>query len=228
MRSYLRTITKQAVDGLAVCSFDLPPANAVTLAEQFGLSISWAYLGTAGGAGPIASVINAMRAIDAGHASVVLCLAGDAYDVAGHFRMMDSFNRALRNYGAPTGFGGANGLFGIIQRKHMETYGTRRDQLGRIAIGHRESATQNPNALFRVPLSLEEYLNAESRKLNYHIVAGVAPPATERLKSARLVERPYSATTVLRTNFPFSTVNIPTFGAMSPCSSNLMGPLAPT
>jgi len=153
-------LTKQTVDGLAVCSFDLPPDNAVTLAEQFGLGVSWAYLGTAGGAGPIASVINAMRAIDAGHASVVLCLAGDAYDVAGHFRMMDRFNRALRNYGAPTGFGGANGLFGIIQRKHMETYGTRQEQLGRIAVGQRESATLNPNALFRMPLSLDEYLNA--------------------------------------------------------------------
>ena len=78
-------LTKPAVDGLAVCSFDLPPDNAVTLAEQFGLSISWAYLGTAGGAGPIASLINAIRAIDAGHASVVLCLAGDTYDVAGHY-----------------------------------------------------------------------------------------------------------------------------------------------
>lgn len=33
------------VDGLAICSFELPPDNAVTAAEQFGLSISWAYLG---------------------------------------------------------------------------------------------------------------------------------------------------------------------------------------
>ncbi len=153
-------LTKSAVDGIAVCSFDLPPDNAVTLAEQFGMSVSWAYLGTAGGAGPVASVINAIRAIEAGHASVVLCLAGDAYDVAGHYRMMDNFNRALRNYGAPNGFGGANGLFGIIQRKHMETYGTRRDQLGRIAVGQRASATLNENALFRSPLTLEEYLNA--------------------------------------------------------------------
>lgn len=153
-------LTKSVLDGLAVCSFDLPPDNAVTLAEHFGLSITWAYLGTAGGAGPVASVINAIRAIEAGHAGAVLCLAGDAYDVAGHYRMMDNFNRALRNYGAPNGFGGANGLFAIIQRKHMETYGTRADQLGRIAVGQRASATLNENALFRTPLTLEEYLNA--------------------------------------------------------------------
>jgi len=153
-------LAKDAIDGLATCSFELPPDNAVTLAEQFGLSVSWAYLGTAGGAGPVASVINAARAIEAGHAEVVLCLAGDNYDVAGHYRLMDNFNRALKNYGSPHGFGGANGLFGIVQRKHMETYGTRREQLGRIAVGQRASAMLNDNALLRTPLSLEDYLNA--------------------------------------------------------------------
>jgi acetyl-CoA acetyltransferase len=153
-------LAKEALDGLAVCSFELPPDNAVTLAEQFGLSVSWAYLGTAGGAGPVASVINAVRAIEAGHAEVVLCLAGDNYDVAGHYRLMDNFNRALKNYGTPHGFGGANGLFGIIQRKHMETYGTRREQLGRIAVGQRASAALNDNALLRSSLSIEDYLSA--------------------------------------------------------------------
>ncbi|HYB55162.1 MAG TPA: thiolase family protein [Alphaproteobacteria bacterium] len=153
-------LRKDEIDGLAVSSFELPPDNAVTLAEQFGLSVSWAYLGTAGGAGPVASVINAARAITAGHAEIVLCLAGDNYDVAGHYRLMDNFNRALKNYGSPHGFGGANGLFGIIQRKHMETYGTERTQLGRISVGQRASAMLNDNALLRAPLTLEEYLNA--------------------------------------------------------------------
>ena len=153
-------VSKGEIDGLAVCSFELPPDNAVTLAEQFGISVSWAYLGTAGGAGPVASVINAVRAIEAGHAQTVLCLAGDNYDVAGHYRLMDNFNRALKNYATPHGFGGANGLFGIVQRKHMETYGTERKQLGRIAVGQRASAMLNDNALLRAPLTLDEYLNA--------------------------------------------------------------------
>ena len=53
-------LAKAEIDGLAVCSFELPPDNAVTFAEQIGLSVSWAYLGTAGGAGPVASVVNAV------------------------------------------------------------------------------------------------------------------------------------------------------------------------
>lgn len=153
-------LTFKDVDGLAICSFELPPDNTVTAAEQFGISISWAYLGTAGSAGPISSIVNAKRAIEAGHATTVLCIAGDNYDVGGHFKLMDNFSRGLRNYGTPLGFGGANGLFGIIQRKHMETYGTRREDLARISVDQRRSAALNDHALLRTPLSIEDYLNA--------------------------------------------------------------------
>ena len=168
-------LSKDAIDGLAVCSFELPPDNAVTLAEQFGISVSWAYLGTAGGAGPVASVINAIRAVEAGHARTVLCIAGDNYDVAGHYRLMDNFNRALKNYATPHGFGGANGLFGIVQRKHMETYGTKREQLGRIAVGQRASAVLNDNALLRAPLTLDDYMNARVIADPLHLYDCVLP-----------------------------------------------------
>ncbi len=151
---------KDDIDGLAVCSFGLHPDNAVTLAEQFGLSPRWAYLGTAGGAGPVASLLAAIRTIDSGQAQAVLCLAGDVYDVASLFDLLDDFNRALRDYAAPYGFGGANGLFAIIQRKHMETYGTKREQLGRIAVDQRRNAQVNDNALLRGPMTLEDYLQA--------------------------------------------------------------------
>jgi acetyl-CoA acetyltransferase len=153
-------LTFKDVDGLAICSFELPPDNAVTAAEQLGLSISWAYLGTAGSAGPVASIINAVHAIESGQATTVLCIAGDNYDVGGHFKLMDNFSRGLRNYGTPLGFGGANGLFGIIQRKHMDTYGTRREDLGRISVDQRRSAQRNERALLRGPLTIEDYLNA--------------------------------------------------------------------
>ena len=90
----------------------------------------------------------------------MLCLAGDNYDVSGHYRLMDRFNKALINYGVPHGFGGANGLFAMIQRKHMETYGTTREQLGRLAVDMRANARANPDALLRGEMSLDDYLNA--------------------------------------------------------------------
>ena len=82
-------LKREDIDGIAVCSFLLPPDNAVTLSEQLGIPISWGYVGTAGGAGPVASVLDAARAVATGQARNVLCLAADNYDVAGHYKLMD-------------------------------------------------------------------------------------------------------------------------------------------
>ena len=153
-------LTIQEIDGLAVGSFQLHPDNAVTLAEQFGISISWAYMVTAGSGGPIAAVLNAIRAVEAGHAQNVLVVVGDSYNVQELFDMMDNLNGAVRDYLAPHGFGGPNGLFAMVTNKHMQKFGTTREQLGRICIDQRKNACQNENALFRTPLTMEQYLNA--------------------------------------------------------------------
>ena len=123
-------------------------------------SRSWRYLGTAGRAGPVASVINAMHAIETGQANVVW---PRRRQLRRHRPLPPDglFQPGLPNYGTPNGFGGANGLFGIIQRKHMETYGTRREDLGRISVDQRRnSARRNEMALLRGSLTIEDYLNA--------------------------------------------------------------------
>jgi acetyl-CoA acetyltransferase len=90
----------------------------------------------------------------------VLCLAGAAQDSAYFLDRIGRFNTAIGDYLAPHGFGGMNGLFGVIQRKHMETYGTTRAQLGRIAVDQRANARANEAALLRGAMSLEDYLAA--------------------------------------------------------------------
>ncbi len=153
-------LTRADVDGLAVGAFQLPPDNAVTLAEQFGITVSFAWYFTAGGAGSVSAVMAAMRAIEAGQADVVVCVAGDCYDVGAHYRIMGNFNQALSNYALPHGFGGPNGLFALVTRKHMERYGTTREQFGRICVGQRASAVLNDNAMLRTPMTMDDYLNA--------------------------------------------------------------------
>ena len=135
-------LRKTDIDGIAVSSFFLHPDNAVTLCEQLGLSVSWAWQFTAGSAGPVAGVVDALHAIDAGRANVVLCLAGDVYSVARHYKLMENFNHSLYNYAAPHGFGGPNGLFGIIQRKYMEKVRAR----ARAARAHRGRAARERHA----------------------------------------------------------------------------------
>lgn len=149
------------LDGLAVSSFGLAPDNAVTLAEQLGLSLRWAWQGVHGGASGVVSVIEAAHAIALGRADAVICAAGDAFSVESHNALLDSFNKAMTCYLGPYGYGGANGLFALVEREHRELYGTTREQLGKIAVTQRASAQRNPNALFKGKgLSLQQYLNA--------------------------------------------------------------------
>ena len=153
-------VDKDEVDGLHLSSSTIQPENAVTTAERFGLTLSWAHVSTSASAGSVAGILDALRAIEAGVAGYVLCLAGGAQDLAGFRDRISRFNSAIRDYLVPHGFGGLNGMFGIVTRKHMETYGTERRQLARIPLDLRENARLNEQALFREPLSMDDYLNA--------------------------------------------------------------------
>jgi acetyl-CoA acetyltransferase len=151
---------KHEIDGLAVDA-SLGSDTAASVAEHFGLRLSWAYKSTAAGAGPLISVANAIRAVDAGLAHHVLCIAGGSQDIASFKKRIAQFTSAVSDYLVPHGYGGPPGLHGVIQRKHMETYGTRRDQLGRIAVDQRANAQLNDAALLRDPLTIDDYLSAK-------------------------------------------------------------------
>jgi acetyl-CoA acetyltransferase len=153
-------IEKNELDGLTLASFSYPPGNVVTLGEHFGIRLRWAEQGVFGGASGVVALGHAADAIRAGRARAVLCLAGDVFTVASHDAMLDSFTPAMRDYLAPVGFGGANGVFSLVQRRHTHLYGTTREQLGKLAVTQRRHALLNPNALFKEPLTLEQYLEA--------------------------------------------------------------------
>ncbi|MGX1787107.1 thiolase family protein [Bosea sp. NPDC055332] len=153
-------IPKSDIDGLTLSSFMAPPDNAVTLAEYLGLELNWAQVFTAGGAGPIATILDAVRAVEAGVANCVLCLGGDSRTMDEFRKSISNFTTAIANYATPLNFGGMNGFFSMIQRRHMHEYGTKREQLGRIAVDQRYNALRNPQAIFKTPLTLDDYLNA--------------------------------------------------------------------
>jgi len=168
-------IEKAELDGLTLASFSYPPGNVVTLGEHFGLRLRWAEQGVFGGASGVVAVGHAADAIRAGRARAVLCLAGDVFTVESHDAMLESFTPAMRDYLAPAGFGGANGIFSLVQRLHTERYGTTREQLGKIAVTLREHALLNPNALFREPLTLEQYMEARPIAEPLHLFDCVMP-----------------------------------------------------
>jgi acetyl-CoA acetyltransferase len=56
------------------------------------------------------------------------------------------------------GFLHVAGPAAMAARRHMSLYGTTEEQLGSIAVAQREWASQNPRAIFRKPMSIEDYL----------------------------------------------------------------------
>ena len=168
-------IEKSELDGLTLASFSYPPGNVITLGEHFGLSLRWGEQGVFGGASGVVALGHAADAIRAGRARAILCLAGDVFTVASHDAMLDSFTPAMRDYLAPQGFGGANGLFSLVQRRHSHLYGTKREQLGKLAVTQREHALLNSNALFKEPLTLQQYLEARPIAEPLHLFDCVMP-----------------------------------------------------
>jgi acetyl-CoA acetyltransferase len=149
------------VDGLAVTSFLLPPDNVATVAEHFGVEARFLFQGLYGGASGIIGLAHAARAIRDGACDVVVVAAADAFDVASHNETLDRFNGPVREFMSPQGFGGANGMFALHTRLYMERYGAVREDFGRFCIALRANALLNPNALFKTPLTMEQYLDAK-------------------------------------------------------------------
>lgn len=54
----------------------------------------------------------------------------------------------------------APGLFALMARRHMEEFGTTREQIARIAVKNRKFGALNPDAQLRKPVTLDEVLNA--------------------------------------------------------------------
>ena len=48
----------------------------------------------------------------------------------------------------------------LIQRLHMENFGTTLEQIGKIAVAQRLNAINNPQALFREPMRCQDYFNS--------------------------------------------------------------------
>jgi acetyl-CoA acetyltransferase len=60
----------------------------------------------------------------------------------------------------PFGAYSAGNWIGMLATRHFRDYGTTREQLGAIALNARRNAELNPNAVYRDPLTMDDYLGA--------------------------------------------------------------------
>lgn len=65
---------------------------------------------------------------------------------------------AASDLGPLSGYHHIAGPAAMALRRHRHLYGTTEEQFGQIAVGQREWALDNPHAIFREPMSMEQYL----------------------------------------------------------------------
>jgi acetyl-CoA acetyltransferase len=161
------------------------------------LSEMQAYGSTAGGMVQLASM-----AVEAGMADVVACVWADAPLTRGR-PSGDSYGGAgraqpgWRGITAASGIAGANPMYALAARRHMNTYGTTSEQFGHVAIAQRQWAAMNPIARFREPITMAAYLGSRwiadpFRLLDCCMVSngGIAVVVTSAERAAALAQPP--------------------------------------
>jgi acetyl-CoA acetyltransferase len=153
-------IDARDVTGMAVASFSLAPDTGVDLAWKLGLSLRWLLQDTNGGSSAMNMLGHALRGVEGGAADVILVIGGDATGLAGYGKIAANYNIATRDHLAPLGHGGPNGVYALVASRQMKKYGLAKSDYGHIAVAQRAWAAKNPFAVYRSPLTMEEYLAA--------------------------------------------------------------------
>ncbi len=189
------------VDGLLTSS-GVSGGISIDLQRDLGLtdlrllSHMQSYGSTAG-----AMVQFASMAVQSGMASVVACVFADS-----PLQPERSAGAAYGSRRAPAGWWGllgasgvvgANPMYALAARRHMERYGTTSEQLGHIAVAQRGWAALNPAAQLREPITLADHQASRWIVEPFHLLdcclvsnGGVAVVVTTAERAAQLAQPP--------------------------------------
>jgi len=149
-------------DAIASRGFGGPSAQQVQ--DALRLDLNYIY-GSGEGAAQLGAMIEATMAIASGLAKHVLVFRtvteSTMQGMKGRnpgqgMQSASSFMEFLAPFGAIS----ATNWFAQVAQLHMHKYGTTREQLAQIALTCRTNAGANPRAVYRDPLTMDDYLNA--------------------------------------------------------------------
>ncbi|MGZ4758546.1 MAG: thiolase family protein [Acidimicrobiales bacterium] len=168
-------LTRDDIDGLATYpgAIPVPPGfsgvGITEVQDALRLNLNW-FAGGIELPGQLGSVVNAVAAVATGLADHVLCFRtvweasaqGDQGRASvtmgggggGGYRAT-GFTQWTLPFGAPS----ASNWIGMMAQRHMHEFDTTREQLAQIALNGRANAARNPNAIYRDPMTLDDYLN---------------------------------------------------------------------
>ena len=168
-------LTRDDIDGLATYpgNMSVPPGfsggGITEVQDALRLNLNW-FAGGMELPGQLGSVVNAIAAVATGLCNHVLCFRtvweasaqGDQGRAAvttgggggGSFRAT-GFMQWTLPFGAPS----ASNWIGMMAQRHFHEFGTTREQLAQIPLVERANAALNPNAIYRDPMTMDDYLN---------------------------------------------------------------------
>jgi acetyl-CoA acetyltransferase len=160
-------LNKSEVDGLVTRGPDDVYCHHQRVGQALGLNVTFSTSTDNGGASQALGVVMACMAIEAGLCHTVITGYGrDTFSRTHRSvtakRQVSTRDDSLssREFGPEFGMFGAPVNYAISARRHMQLFGTKKEQLGAIAVAFRNHAMKNPNAFFRQKLTMEEYLSA--------------------------------------------------------------------
>ena len=153
-------LKKTDIDGLCLGSFTLAPDSAVAVTQYLGLSTRWLDFLPIGGMSGVVALRRALRAVESGDAEVVACVGADTNHQDSFRKNLENFSTFARDAVLPYGSGGPNANFALLTDYYMRTYGAEAGDFGKLCVAQRENALSYPHAVFKTPLTLEEYLSA--------------------------------------------------------------------
>jgi len=206
-------LRRDDIDGVSTYpgAFGGPPgfsgAGVTEVHDALRLRLDW-WSGGLETSGQLGSVINACAAVATGLARHVLC-----------FRSVWEATAQGAGGRAPIGVGGDGGGGGVrmsgqlqysipfraysaacwiamYAQRHFHAFGTTREQLAWIALSARRNAARNPKAVFREPLTLDQYLSARMISTPFCLydcdvpVDGATAVIVSRAEEARDLRRP--------------------------------------
>jgi acetyl-CoA acetyltransferase len=146
-------------------------AGAYDVMDALRLNCGW-YGSGLETSGQLGSVVNACLAVASGLANHVLCFRsvyeGSAQGDKGRAGVMPGGGGGGGSFKA-SGFMSWNLVFSapsastwiaMFAQRHFHKYGTTREQLAWIPLNARKNAELNPNAIYREPMSFDDYMNA--------------------------------------------------------------------
>jgi acetyl-CoA C-acetyltransferase len=168
-------LEKKDIDGLLVGMQSADPGMIYpsAIGELFDLRPRMLNVLDIGGASGAGMIWRAAAAIDAGMCNAVLCLTADLNKLGRRRPPMISL---MYEYEAPYGAIGANCGYALIAQRHMAIYGTKPEQMAKIAVDQRHNALRNPLAYFNdTPLTIDDVLNSRYICEPLHLFEIVSP-----------------------------------------------------